>query len=118
MITPMAGAPMHDVAPLLAAYRGLLEARFGERLLELVLFGSRARGDAEPDSDIDVCVVISGVDDDERAVAIDLAFRAWRATSPSGPLLSPLVWSEEERDERLRAGRRIALDVVRDGIPL
>lgn len=31
---------------------------YGDRLLHLTLFGSQARGDAEPDSDIDVLVVL------------------------------------------------------------
>ncbi len=35
-----------------------LEALYGERLKGLYLFGSRARGDAEPDSDVDVAVVL------------------------------------------------------------
>jgi predicted nucleotidyltransferase len=33
---------------------------YGERLVRLVLFGSQARGDAEPGSDIDVLVVLKG----------------------------------------------------------
>ena len=33
---------------------------YGDQLAHMVLFGSRARGDAEPDSDIDVLVVLHG----------------------------------------------------------
>jgi predicted nucleotidyltransferase len=33
---------------------------YGDRMLGLVLFGSHARGDARPDSDLDVAVVLSG----------------------------------------------------------
>jgi predicted nucleotidyltransferase len=40
--------------------RQRLSLLYGERLVRLVLFGSRARGDAEPDSDIDVMVVLRG----------------------------------------------------------
>ena len=35
-----------------------LSAAYGERLHAVVLFGSEARGDARPDSDIDVLVVL------------------------------------------------------------
>jgi predicted nucleotidyltransferase len=48
-------------APLdmvLREYRARLEQIYGPRLVRLVLFGSRARGDAEPDSDIDVMIVL------------------------------------------------------------
>jgi predicted nucleotidyltransferase len=31
---------------------------YGDRLVDLVLFGSRARGDHADDSDVDVCVVL------------------------------------------------------------
>jgi predicted nucleotidyltransferase len=37
------------------------EAIYGERLVRLVLFGSQARGDTEPGSDIDVLVVLQGI---------------------------------------------------------
>ena len=37
-----------------------LEAHYGDRLKQLIMFGSQARGDAHPDSDIDVLVVLKG----------------------------------------------------------
>jgi len=37
-----------------------LRARYGERFIRLILFGSRARGDDRPDSDADVAVVLRG----------------------------------------------------------
>ena len=49
---------------ILREYRRRLEEIYGPRLLRLVLFGSRARGDADPDSDIDVLIVLSGPFDD------------------------------------------------------
>ena len=45
---------------LLAELRRRLEALYGPRLLRLMLYGSQARGDAEPGSDIDVLVVLAG----------------------------------------------------------
>jgi uncharacterized protein len=37
-----------------------LAALYGKRLINMILFGSHARGDAEPGSDIDVLVVLKG----------------------------------------------------------
>jgi predicted nucleotidyltransferase len=107
-----------ELQRILSEYRRLLHARFGERLVAVSLFGSRARGDAEEESDADVSVVVRGLREDERGAAIDLAFEAWHRVNREGPLLSPLVWSEAERDARRRAERRIALDIDTEGIAL
>lgn len=45
---------------ILTELRNRFEALYGERLVRMVLFGSQARGDAEPGSDIDVLVVLKG----------------------------------------------------------
>lgn len=51
-----------------------IRAALGANLRELRLFGSKARGDARPDSDIDVLVIVG--DDRVRAedLAVDIAF--------------------------------------------
>jgi len=48
------------VRALLGELRARLRELYGERLVKLVLFGSHARGDAGPDSDVDVMIVLSG----------------------------------------------------------
>jgi predicted nucleotidyltransferase len=42
-------------------YAAALEHRFGADLVSVVLFGSRARGEARPESDLDVLVVARGL---------------------------------------------------------
>ena len=37
-----------------------LHAVYGDRLHGLVLFGSESRGDAEPDSDLDILILLDG----------------------------------------------------------
>jgi predicted nucleotidyltransferase len=49
--------------PVLARFRGALDAMYGERLERVVLFGSRARGDARRESDYDVAVFLRGMND-------------------------------------------------------
>ena len=57
----MAAADLSD--PILVRYRAALAALFGERLERVVLFGSRARGDAHADSDYDVAVFLRELTD-------------------------------------------------------
>ncbi|NJN67765.1 MAG: HEPN domain-containing protein [Chloroflexaceae bacterium] len=64
-------------APLLAELRQQLQAHYGERLAGVVLFGSQARGDAEPGSDVDVLVVLRGAEppaEEDRAFASALSY--------------------------------------------
>ena len=46
------------VKTIVTELRNSLEALYGSRLVSMMLFGSHARGDAEPGSDIDVLVVL------------------------------------------------------------
>lgn len=49
-----------SIRALVAEARALLEREYGSRLAGVVLFGSRARGDAEPGADVDLLVVLRG----------------------------------------------------------
>jgi predicted nucleotidyltransferase len=49
--------------PALARFREALGELYGDRLDRVVLFGSRARGDAGADSDYDVAVFLKDFDD-------------------------------------------------------
>lgn len=42
-------------------YVAVLQARFGNDLVSVVVFGSHARGEAKPESDIDVLIVVAGL---------------------------------------------------------
>ncbi|HME22120.1 MAG TPA: nucleotidyltransferase domain-containing protein [Acetobacteraceae bacterium] len=65
---------------VLQRFRAAVTQIYGERLERVVLFGSRARGDARPDSDYDVAVFIrdAGTFTDESArlaaVGTDILF--------------------------------------------
>lgn len=52
----MPARPADD--PILKRLRAALDEVYGDRIERVVLFGSRARGDARPDSDYDIAVFI------------------------------------------------------------
>jgi uncharacterized protein len=49
--------------PILARFRAALDKLYGDRLERVVLFGSRARGDAHQASDYDVAVFLRDLTD-------------------------------------------------------
>ena len=57
----MNDAIAHD--PILKRFRAALERAYGDRLERVVLFGSRARGDAHDDSVYDIAVFLNDLKD-------------------------------------------------------
>jgi predicted nucleotidyltransferase len=57
----MTAATLDD--PILERFRAAVTEIYGDRLERVVLFGSRARGDAVPDSDYDVAMFLRGMPD-------------------------------------------------------
>ena len=54
-----------DVIDLINLLREELEAALGSNLERVILYGSRVRGDENPDSDLDVLIVLSNLAKDE-----------------------------------------------------
>ncbi len=83
----------------LAVFGRRVRAALGSNLLDLRLFGSKARGEAAPDSDLDVAVIVEsptgGVEDQVIDIAfdIDLAFDVYVSPRviPTAVLHDP-VW--------------------------
>jgi predicted nucleotidyltransferase len=76
----MAASPAAD--PVLKRFRAALDALYGDRIERVVLFGSRARGDARDDSDYDVAVFLK-----------DLADR-WQEVDRIVPLVTDVLYED------------------------
>jgi predicted nucleotidyltransferase len=81
------------------------------------LFGSAARGDDRPDSDLDLLVIAEGEGDEEAIWAHLVEVRA-RYEREFGVKLSPVVMTLERLRERARSGDPLIANVVEDGIKL
>jgi predicted nucleotidyltransferase len=91
---------------------------YGDDLLKIVLFGSRARGDAGPDSDIDVAVVLKDIRDrgSERNRLADIAYDAITETYVDVQAL-PISGEEWEHPDVHRNPALIRA-IKRDGVVL
>ena len=87
----------------------------GDRLVLLVLYGSRARGDYERSSDVDVAVIVRDLD---RKLKLQILQAVAEIELEHLVPLSTLVMSEDSYTDLLRRERRIALDIQREGVPL
>jgi predicted nucleotidyltransferase len=99
---------------LLAELRRRFETLYGPRLVRLLLFGSQARGDAEPGSDIDVLVVLEGPvrsGEEIRRSLNDVA-----EMSLENNLVFSCVFVSRERFENERSP--LLINVRREGVPV
>jgi predicted nucleotidyltransferase len=87
----------------------------GSRLKGFYLFGSKARGDYDPESDVDLAILIEGLDRETKKAIIDIAVDV---ELEHGVVISPLVLSREDFSGLKARERRIALDIESEGIPL
>lgn len=96
---------------ILLEFKKLLEKSVD--IHKLILFGSRARGNFEPDSDMDVLVVVKKLDPKvERAVS-DCA---WQMSLERGVLIVPVVYSQDEWENGPERYSLLAMAVKREGI--
>jgi predicted nucleotidyltransferase len=93
-----------------------LKAKVAERLplSRLVLFGSRARGDNEPDSDIDVLVVLDGPVSRESEEYVRSC--AWELSYENGVVIFPLVVARAEWEEGPTSASLLAVAVGNEGV--
>ena len=97
---------------ILRKLRSLLEQRV--HLYSLIAFGSRARGDADEDSDLDVLVVTEDAESrDLRMFVYDCAFEVGLE---SGLLINAVYFSRDRWENGPERSSLLALAVQREGI--
>ena len=94
-----------------------LRERFGRKYLRLMLFGSRARGDNDPESDADVAVILRGRIADRWSVKRLIIEDTYPILLETGLYIQPWPLEEGELDDPDRSSNPPLLwNVVREGI--
>lgn len=88
----------------------------------VILYGSRARGDHRPDSDVDVAVLLNGerLNFIETKLAMaDVAFDVMLETENCSQNISPLpIWLDEWNDKESYSNPELLRNIDREGIRL
>lgn len=103
------------VASALAGLRRRLEARFGDQLLDVRLFGSWARGEAHEDSDVDVFVLLRTMTPTDWRDAVNLAAEVG---VEHDLLLSTTVFDQPRYEQWRKQERALVMDIEVQGIPV
>ncbi len=97
---------MSTTDPVLARFRAAIADLYGERIERVVLFGSRARGDARPDSDYDVLVFLKDFDLASRHEEMARGYHTGYRRNDFGASLSGWVLQGANASDARRAARR------------
>ena len=105
---------MATVNPLvLSKFRSALNDLYGNRIERVVLYGSRARGDARLDSDYDIAVFLNDLED-RWAESDRIALAASHIISETGEVIHAMPYpagSYQERTPLMHELRREGIDL-------
>lgn len=106
--------PVENIAKILKEIRHELAQQLGERLESVYLYGSRARGDARVDSDIDLLIVIRGEFDYFELLEMT-SYLIWRYSLENNVVISRAFISNEQFH---RADTPFLMNIQREAVPV
>lgn len=108
--------PLNDMERTeLLRFRDRVRERLGGRSVQLTLFGSKARGDDRPDSDLDVLVITSKND---WRIRNKIYSAATDALLDNSVLISPKTLSRRQFQRLKQDQAPFIINVMRDGVKI
>ena len=92
-----------------------LGMELGDQLQQTVLFGSKARKDDDPDSDIDILIVVNK---ENRTLRNAISNIGSRVSLEYDVLIGPFIIAQDRWEQMKREKFSLCENVARDGIPL
>jgi|SRR6516164_4878186 predicted nucleotidyltransferase len=99
--------------PVIQEFAAMLRQRLGSHLRHILLFGSRARGDAQDNSDYNMLVVVDHRTPELRAIILEVESQLMERY---GALVATVLRSEAEWQQL--QGFPLARNIAREGVPL
>ena len=97
------------------AFLQRLQRGLGRVVRQTILFGSKARGDSGPDSDIDILII---VDEESWPLRDSVSVIAARVSLEYGVLIGPRVIGRERWERMARENLGLYQNITHEGIPI
>lgn len=108
-------APSEQVQRTLSDYVEEVTTRYPQDVLSITLYGSQARGDAHPESDIDLFLVVQDNTSTLREVFHDLA---WQVQFKHDMVISDIIRSQEQAHQMQAQAFPYYQNIEKEGIVL
>ena len=93
----------------------ILKTRLSEKisLIDLRIFGSRARGEGDNNSDMDVFLEVESLDRNQKETIHDLT---WETGFEYGLVITPLIFTREEIENSPLRSSPVLTNIFREGV--
>jgi predicted nucleotidyltransferase len=110
---------MHTIDPntedAVHRFMGLIPSRFS--VASAILFGSRARGTHDSDSDADLAIVLNGKPQPILKTSLDLADLAFDVLLETGINITPIpIWLDEWEHPQTHVNPLLLANIAKDGV--